>query len=71
MKIDAKFGGKVTCALKSDMSNLENFYRLKNNDFIIESKKVVLNQNENSKQPDRPGAVWKIYFTLQINEHHS
>ena len=24
-----------------------------------------LNQNKNSKQPDRPDAVWKLYFTLE------
>ena len=23
-----------------------------------------LNQNKNWKQPDRPDAVWKLYFTL-------
>ena len=38
--------------------------RLKNSDFILESKIVELNQNENSKQPD---AVWKLYFSLEIN----
>ena len=27
-----------------------------------------LNQNGNSKQPDRPDAVRKLYFTLEINE---
>ena len=27
-----------------------------------------LNQNKNSKQSDQPDAVWKIYFTLEINE---
>ena len=30
-----------------------------------------LNENENSKQPDRPDAVWKLYFTLEINEYYS
>ena len=43
-------------------------HRLKNSDFILESKKAELNQNKNSKQPDRPDAVWKLYFTLEINE---
>ena len=28
--------------------------RLKNSNFILESKMVELNQNKNSKQPDRP-----------------
>ena len=37
-------------------------------DFILESKMAELNKNKNSKQPDRPDAVWKLYFTLEINE---
>ena len=36
-------------------------------DFIIESKMAKLNQKQNSKQPDRPDAVWKLYFALEIN----
>ena len=43
-------------------------HRLKNRDFILESKMAELNKNKNSKQPDRPDAVWKLYFTLEINE---
>ena len=66
--IDAKFEVKLTCAFKNDMRNLANFHRLKNSDFILESKMAELNQNKNSKQPDRPDAVWKLYFTLEINE---
>ena len=27
-----------------------------------------LNQNKNSKQPDWPDAVWKLYFSLEIDE---
>ena len=42
--------------------------RLKNSDFIVESKKKELNQNQNSKQTDRPDAVWKLYFILEISE---
>ena len=42
--------------------------RLKNSDFILETKIATLNQNKSWKQPDRPDAVWKLYFTLQINE---
>ena len=49
---------------------MENFHRVKNRDFILESKMAELNQNKNSKQEDRPGAVWKRYFTLEINEYH-
>ena len=43
-------------------------YRLKNSDFIFERKMAELNQNKNSKRPDRPDVVWKIYFNLEINE---
>ena len=31
--------------------------RLKNSDFILNIKMPELNQNKNSKQPDRPDAV--------------
>ena len=56
LKIDAKFYGKLTCASTNDelltkMRNLANFHRLKNSDFILESKMAQLNQNKNSKQP--------------------
>ena len=57
LNIDAKCEGKLTCAFKNDMRNLENFHRLKNSSFILESKVAQLNQNQNSKQPDRPDAV--------------
>ena len=30
-----------------------------------------LNQNKNLKQPDRPDAVWKLYFTLEIKTFHT
>ena len=53
----AKFEGKLTYAFKNDNKALENFHRLKNSDFILESKMVELNQNKNSKQPDQPDAV--------------
>ena len=43
-------------------------HRLKNIDFVLERKMAELNQNKNSKQPDRPDAVWKFCFTLEINE---
>ena len=29
---------------------------------------MELNQKKNSKQPDRSDEVWKLYFTLEINE---
>ena len=40
-----------------------------NSGFILESKMVELNKN--LKQPDQSDAVWKLYFTLKINEYHS
>ena len=43
-------------------------YRLKNSDFILEGKIAEQNQIKNSKQPDRPHTVWKLYFNLKINE---
>ena len=69
-KIDTEFEGKLTCAFKNDMRNLENFRsQAKNSDFILESKMAELNQNKNSKQPDRPDTMWKLCFTLEINEY--
>ena len=68
LKIDAKFEGKLTCAFQNDMRNLAIFHRLKNSDFILESKMAEVNQNKNSKQLYRPDAVRKLYFTLEINE---
>ena len=43
-------------------------HKLKNRDIILENKMAKLNKNKNSKQPDRPNAVWKLYFALEINE---
>ena len=42
--------------------------RLKDSDFVLENKMTERNQNKNSKQPNRPDAVWKLYFTLEINK---
>ena len=42
--------------------------RLKNRDLIWEDKMTKLNQNKYSKQPYRSDAVWKLCFTLEINE---
>ena len=58
-------------ALKIDaiwQRNLANFHRLKNNDFILESKMAELNQNKNLKQLDQPDVERKLYFTLETNE---
>ena len=57
LKIDAKFEVKLTCAFQNEMRNLANFHQLKNSDFILESKTAELNQNQNSKQLDRPDEV--------------
>ena len=51
------------------MKNLPNFSsKGRNGNFILESKLVEINQNKNGKQPDRPDAVWKLYFSLEISE---
>ena len=52
LNIDAKFEGKLTRAFKNDSRTLANFHKLGKNNFVLESKKVELNQNQNSKQPD-------------------
>ena len=57
LTIDAKFEGQLYCAFKNDMINLAKFHRLKNINFILESRMRELNQNKNSKQSDRPDAV--------------
>ena len=49
LKIDVKFEEKLTCTSKNDMKNLGNFHRLKNSDFILESKMAELNQNQNNQ----------------------
>ena len=46
-------------------------HRLKNSNFILESKKVELNpknKKKNPKQPDQSDAVRKLYFTLEISK---
>ena len=68
LKSDAKFEGKLPCGLENDIKNLANFHRLKNSDFILESKMVELNQNKNSKQQDQLYAVRSLCFTSEINE---
>ena len=68
LKGDAKFEEKLPCACKNDMRNLVNFHRLKNSNFILESKMAELNQNKNLKQLNRTDAVTKLHLTLKINE---
>ena len=50
------------------MKSLANFHWLKNSDFILQNKMAELNQNKNSKQLDRPDAMRKLYFAVEINE---
>ena len=47
LKIDAKFKGKLTRAFKNDTRTLANFYRLGKSNFVLESKMMELNQNQN------------------------
>ena len=51
---------KTDFCFQNEMRNLANFHRLKNSDFILESKMAELNQNKNLKQLDRPDAVRKL-----------
>ena len=67
LKIDAKLERNLTCAFQHHTKNLANFHRLKNSNFILESKMAKLNQNKNSKQMDRQDAVRKLYVTLDTN----
>ena len=60
LKSDEKFEKKLTRAFQNDTRNLANFYRLKNSDFILESKIAEINKNKKMKI--------KFYFTLEINE---
>ena len=62
LKIDAKFEERLTCAFKIDMQNLGKFHRLKNSDFILESKMAELNQNKSSKQAGKTDAVFNFIF---------
>ena len=55
--IDAKLERKLTGTFNNDMRNLANFHRLKNSTFILGSKMLILNKNENSKQSNQPNAV--------------
>ena len=68
LRIDAKFEGKLTSAFKNDIRNSAHFHRLEKSNFILASKMAELNVNKNSTEPDRPDAVWKLYFNLERNE---
>ena len=44
-----KIERKLASVFKNDLRNLSNFHRMKNLDFILESKMVELNEIKNSK----------------------
>ena len=48
LNIDAKFEEEQTYAFKNDMKNMSNLHRLKNSDFILESKMVEPHQDKDS-----------------------
>ena len=62
LKIDAKFEGKLTCAFKNDMRNLVNFHRLKNSNFILESKMAELNQKFKTTRSTRYSVKTLFYL---------
>ena len=65
LKIDAKFDSFNWLVLSKMTWGV---WQIFTGDFISESKMAELNRNKNSKQPDRPDAVWTHYFNLEINE---
>ena len=64
LKIDIKFEGKLTCAVKNEMRNLANFHSMKERDFILQRKMAELNPNKNLKQLNRPDVVRKVILPL-------
>ena len=62
LKSDAKLEGKLTGTFKNEMRNLVNFHRLKNSDFILESKMAGLkiqNNQINQMQCENFILPWK------------
>ena len=53
------------CFLKEEFGK---FWHITGWKIAISSKMAKLNQNKNWEHPDRPDAVWKICFALEINE---
>ena len=64
LKIDAKCERKPSCAFEIDIRNLANFDKLKNSDFILESK-MKLNQNKNKKKTRSTRRSVKTFFYLR------
>ena len=72
LETDAKFERNWLAISKMTWRISQIFvHKLKNKDFVLESKMAELNKNKNLKQPDQPYAVWKLYFTLEMNEWHN
>ena len=63
-----KIWRKTVLCFQKWQEEFGNFHKLKNSEFILESKMAELSQKKNSKQHHQPEAVRKLYFTLEINE---
>ena len=64
LKLDAKFVGNWLVLSKMTWRISQIFvHRLKNSNFILESKKAELNQNKTSKQPDWPNSTINKIFS--------
>ena len=63
MKSDQKFEEKLTCGSENDMWRIwQNFHRLKNNNFILESKMAELNQKKTFETTRSNRCSDKIFF---------
>ena len=63
MKSDQKFEEKLTCGSENDMWRIwQNFHRLKNNNFILESKMAELNQKKTFETTRSNRCNDKIFF---------
>ena len=66
LKIDTNFTRKLTCAFKNETRDLVNFHRLKNSDFILESKMDSIKIKIETTRSIRCSE--KTYFSLGISE---
>ena len=65
LKIDVKFQGKLSCAFQNDMRNLANFHRLKNSDFILESKNGTIRSKQKFETTRLTRCSEKTLFCLR------